>query len=109
MPDFVPNVILPERFRDANVIVVGSPEHQELLKSAENAKQAKIELEHLKATKELVDEQLRKNEEIQSNLIKKNQDLEIDVRDKRATILKLYMVIGGLTLVIVGLLKFKFF
>lgn len=109
MPDFVPNVILPERFRDANVIVVGSPEHEELLKKADNAAKAKKELEDLQAVKELVDEQLRNNEEIQSKLLKENQELNIAIRDKNAKILKLYLIVGGLTLVIIGLLKLKFF
>ena len=109
MPDFVPNVILPERFRDANVIVVGSPEHEELLKKADNAAKAKKELEDLQAVKKLVDEQLRNNEEIQSKLLKENQELNIAIRDKNAKILKLYLIVGGLTLVIIGLLKLKFF
>lgn len=109
MPDFVPNVILPERFRDANVIVVGSPEHEELLKKADNAAKAKKELEDLQAVKKLVDEQLRNNEEIQNKLLKENQELNIAIRDKNAKILKLYLIVGGLTLVIIGLLKLKFF
>jgi hypothetical protein len=109
MPDFVPNVILPERFKDANVIVVGSPEHEELLKKADNAAKAKKELEDLQAVKKLVDEQLRNNEEIQSKLLKENQELNIAIRDKNAKILKLYLIVGGLTLVIIGLLKLKFF
>lgn len=109
MPDFVPNVILPERFKDANVIVVGSPEHEELLKKADNAAKAKKELEDLQAVKKLVDEQLRNNEEIQNKLLKENQELNIAIRDKNAKILKLYLIVGGLTLVIIGLLKLKFF
>ncbi len=109
MPDFVPNVILPERFRDANVIVVNSPEHQELLKKADNVAKLKKELEDLQAVRTLVDEQLRNNEEIKSKLLQENQELNIAIRDKRATILKLYLIIGGLTLAIIGLLKLKFF
>jgi hypothetical protein len=109
MPDFVPNVILPERFRDANVIVVNSPEHQELLKKADNAAKLKKEIEDLQAVRTLVDEQLRNNEEIKSKLLQENQELNIAIRDKRATILKLYLIIGGLTLAIIGLLKLKFF
>lgn len=109
MPDFVPNVILPERFKDANVIVVGSPEHEELLKKSDNAAKAKKELEDLQAVKKLVDEQLRNNEEIQNKLLKENQELNIAIRDKNAKILKLYLIVGGLTLVIIGLLKLKFF
>lgn len=103
------NVILPDRFRDANVIVDGSPEHEELLKKADNAAKAKKELEDLQAVKNLVDEQLRNNEEIQSKLLKENQELNIAIRDKNAKILKLYLIVGGLTLVIIGLLKLKFF
>lgn len=109
MPDVVPNVILPERFKNANVIVVGSPEHEELLKKADNATKAKKELEDLQAVKKLVDEQLRNNEEIRSKLLAENSILKQQVAEKHATVWKLRAIIGALIFGIIGMLKMKFF
>jgi hypothetical protein len=105
----MPNVMLPDRFKDANVIVVGSPEHKILLQKADNAAKLKKDLEHLEATRRLVDEQLRVNEQISSKLLEEKNQLQILVNKQQATIWKLRAIIGALIFGIIGMFKMKFF
>lgn len=99
------NVVLPEHFKNAKVIFVGSEEHQKLIESENNFKKSKQEVQDLQNTKRIVEEQLRNNEEITNKLIKENNELQIKVYQKQATIWKLIFAVGGLSVGLLYMIK----
>lgn len=95
-------LIVPERFRGQPVIIVNSNEYNELLKDKKFYEQIQKDYKKLADLKTSVDKELAIQAEYKQKLIIDLNKLQKEVIAKNFLILKLYIVIGGLVLTIVG-------
>jgi len=95
-------LIVPERFKGQEVIVVNSEEYQKLLEDKKTFLQLQGDYKTLQGLKKTVDDELAKQIEYNNTIIIKINQLEKEVIAKNLLILKLYIVIGGLLLAIGG-------
>jgi hypothetical protein len=105
-PTINPNLnnilVVPERFRGQDVVVVNSQEYNELLKDKRIFDQLKKDYNNLTILKKDVDDELsRQHLNINKMVIDLNK-LQQEVIKKRLLILKLYILIAFLILVITG-------
>jgi hypothetical protein len=91
-------ILVPERFKNQEVIVVNSHEYQKLLDDKKTFTQLQGDYKVLQGLKSNVDEELSKQEKYNNELIIKINKLKEDVAKKTAHILKLYIAIGSLVL-----------
>lgn len=95
-------LLVPERFKGQEVIVVNSQEYQKLLEDKKIFLQLQDDYKTLQELKITVDEELLKQIAYNNAIIVKVNQLEKEVIAKNLLILKLYIVIGGLILTLGG-------
>ncbi len=95
-------LLVPERFKGQEVIVVNSQEYQKLLEDKKIFLQLQDDYKTLQELKITVDEELLKQIAYNNAIIIKVNQLEKEVIAKNLLILKLYIVIGGLILTLGG-------
>ena len=91
-------LLVPERFKDQEVIIVNSQEYQKLIEDKKIFLQLQDDYKTLQELKITVDEELLKQIAYNNAIIVKVNQLEKEVIAKNLLILKLYIVIGGLIL-----------
>lgn len=99
-------VILPKD-SDGQVIVVGSKEYDNLIKSKDIAKKLAIEVSNLDKFNKSVEEQLRKEKDITNKLILDNQNLKVEVQKKDARLWKYISIIMIESFIILGYIAWK--
>lgn len=100
-------IIVPEWFKGREVIVVGSKEYNDLIKSADIRKQFEKELDALQKAKEQVDEELRKEKERVIQLEGELTEAKLTIEEQSGAIWKRNCLIIGMTVLIAGYLYIK--
>jgi hypothetical protein len=95
-------LLVPERFKDQEVIVVNSHEYQKLLEDKKTFTQLQGDYKTLQTLKKNIDDELTKQTEYNNQLIIKINSLKEEVANKNTLILKLYITIGGLIFTMVA-------
>lgn len=93
-------VILPEKFKDKNVVVVGTKEWDDLLKIKDIASQLAEDKSNLTEQLNSVQEELRKQNELKTQLIQDNADLKSEVDAVKAKLFKRTVYLVGLVLLV---------
>jgi hypothetical protein len=105
-------IIIPDRFKDREVIIVDSVEYKELLKDKETFKQLQGDYKQLVDLKKEVDKELSTQLENKNKMVIALNEMQKDILKKNLLITKLYIVIfvlcaaigGGIYLRIKGIL-----
>jgi len=90
-------IVVPDKFKDATLLVEGSTEWQELMKSKDFAKQREIDYTNLEKLKLAVDKELLRQKEMNDKMVRDLNTLQKKVIEKDLVILKLWV---ALTLVV---------
>ena len=93
-------LLVPERFKGQEIIVVNSEEYQKLLENKKIFLQLQGDYRTLQELKNVVDDELSRQIQYNNAIIIKINKLEKEVISKNLLILKLYIVIGGLVVTI---------
>lgn len=93
-------VILPEKFKDKNVVVVGSKDWDELLKIKNIASQLAEDKNNLTEQLNGVQDELRKQYELKTQLIEDNANLKSEVESIKSTLFKRTTYLVSLILLI---------
>lgn len=93
-------VILPEKFKDKSVIVIGTKEWDELLKIKSIASQLAVDKTNLIEQLNSVEEELRKQNELKIQLMQDNASLKSEVTDIKSKLFKRNTYIVSLLLLI---------
>jgi hypothetical protein len=102
-------VMVPEQYKNGKVVVVGSTEYQELLKTKEIAKQLAVDNANVLKAKADTDVELQKQQEMHDKMIKDLNIMQKKLVEKDLAILWRNIIIGGLLVLIGGYTYFKFF
>jgi hypothetical protein len=100
-------VIVPKQYRDDKIVVVGTLEYQKLLENTSIANQLKKDNENLQKTIKEVDDERMKQEEMRDKMIKDLRDMQTKLVKKDLVILRLWVLVGILTLIIAGYIYLK--
>lgn len=87
--------IVPDKYKNTEVIVVGSVRYDELLKDAETANQLKQDYNNLENEKQKVDEELRKKEALIAEMTVQVNTLNIKLSETSKALLKYKFVLLG--------------
>lgn len=95
-------IIIPERFKGINVVVVNSDEYMDLLKDKRIHIQLKNDHENLIKLKQEVDSELINISENSEKLVNANNSLMTEIQKKNYSILRAHIITTILVLIIVG-------
>jgi hypothetical protein len=91
-------IVVPQKFKGLNVLVVGSEEYNQLLKIKEYAEQVKSELDTVTEQKNEADKQLIKLEETRQKLQESVTILNVKLQETKSALLKRNLLLGGLVI-----------
>lgn len=100
-------VIVPKEYKYDKIVVVDTLEYQKLLENASIASQLKKDNENLQKTVKEVDDERIKQEVMRDKMVKDLRDMQTKLVKKDLVILRLWVLVGILTLIIVGYIYLK--
>jgi hypothetical protein len=95
-------LVVPEKFKNAKLLVENSEEWNELLKTKDFAKQIEKENSDLKKLIEEIDNELKKQQVMEHKMVQDLNKFQKQILEKNLHILKLYIIIALLVGLIVG-------
>ena len=95
-------VIVPERFKNQEIVVVNSDEYKTLLSDKKIFEQLKTDYKNLQTLKTTVDEELARQHINVNQMVIDLNNMQKQIIKKNLLILKLYCVIAGLGLLLGG-------
>lgn len=99
-------ILLPKDI-EGQVVVVGSKEYDELLKSKELANKVTTSYVELEKFNKQIEDQLKKEKEITNKLIKENQELKVKIEEKDKVIWKYLCFLIVESVIILGYIAWK--
>lgn len=89
-------IVVPEKFKNATLLVENSTEWNNLLKEKEFAKQLLIDNVNLNKNKDITDKELLKQDQMNSKMVKDLNLMQTKLVKKDLVILKLWIALGSL-------------
>lgn len=95
-------VIVPEKYKNQNVVVVSSGEYNQLLEDKNISAQLKSDYTAFKIHTENVDKELVKQEGYKNKMVMDLNRMQKEIAQKNLLILRLYIAIAGLSALLIG-------
>lgn len=99
--------IIPDKYREDNVVIVGTNDWNDLVKIKEVVTQLNADKTNLHTQILNIREELNKQQEIKEKLAADNNTLQIQIKDVKSSNFKLHVYLWGMVLVILSYLYFK--